>query len=106
MIISVIGLLFLKYYKRLRANLFYTALENDQIDKATHIYIRGTDKIESICTITKTSFEGRASKVFTFKHLKYEYRNGDFIPLGLRYVDSIHEYDHEFIKKGLDNQEV
>jgi hypothetical protein len=40
---SVVGLVFLKYYKSLRAKVFYFASENKH---ATHIYIQGTTKGE------------------------------------------------------------
>lgn len=51
MIVSVIGLLLLKYYKKLRVMLFYGGVEKEKIRNATHIYIKGTDKCESICKI-------------------------------------------------------
>lgn len=75
MMTSVVGLLLLKYYKGLRAILFYSALGNNEIEEATHIYIRGSDKNESICSISSTNFEGRVRRVFHFKHLRYEYYN-------------------------------
>ena len=39
MTISIVGLLLIKYFRSLRALLFYTALEESEYDQATDIYV-------------------------------------------------------------------
>jgi hypothetical protein len=39
MTISLVGLLLLKYYKSLRAMLFYSKLEDHQYQEATDVYV-------------------------------------------------------------------
>jgi hypothetical protein len=46
MILSVVGLVLLKYYKKLRALTFYNELDLSEINKATHVYVKGSDKNE------------------------------------------------------------
>lgn len=75
MAVSLVGLLLLKYFKRLRVALFYSSLLPSEISNATHIYVYGSDKNESICNICECSFEGVKKWVFVFKHLRYEYHS-------------------------------
>jgi hypothetical protein len=49
--ISVVGLLLLKYYRILRVALFYTELEENQLEEATDIYVASGDKNEEICSL-------------------------------------------------------
>jgi hypothetical protein len=46
MTLSVVGLLLLKYYKKLRALTFYNQLDLSEINEATHVYVKGSDKNE------------------------------------------------------------
>ena len=46
MAISLVGLLLLKYYHSFRVKLFYTEIEWGEVDQASHVFIKGTDKIE------------------------------------------------------------
>lgn len=46
MTITVIGLLLLKYYKELRCILFYNKLSLAEIERATHVYAKGTDQTD------------------------------------------------------------
>jgi hypothetical protein len=48
---TVVGLLLLKYYISLRALLFYSSLSPNEAHLATHLYIKASDKNESICSI-------------------------------------------------------
>ena len=49
--ISVVGLLLLKYYKRLRARCFYDEIVLEEIEEATHLYLRSNDKNEEIAAL-------------------------------------------------------
>lgn len=46
MTLTIIGLLFIKYYRSLRAILFYTKLEEHELGEATDIYVQSEDKLE------------------------------------------------------------
>ena len=94
MTVSVVGLLLLKYYKSLRARLFYDKIDQGHSHKATHIYVIGSNKEEEISAIR----EG----YFFFRYLKYELAMGECLPVGLHYVDTIHHYlTPEYLKTGL-----
>ena len=49
--LSVVGLLLLKYYVKLRAYLFYGEVQVDDLDSATHIYVEGSGEVEEICGV-------------------------------------------------------
>jgi hypothetical protein len=51
MTVSVVGLLLLKYYINLRTLLFYSILTPNEAHLSTHIYVKSSDKNESICSI-------------------------------------------------------
>jgi hypothetical protein len=57
--ITVIGLLFLKYFTKLRVYLFYTPLGNNEANLATHIYVLGTENHETVCNIETIHYKGR-----------------------------------------------
>jgi hypothetical protein len=71
MTVSVIGLLLLKYYINLRVMIFYSILNPNEAHLATHIYVKASDKNESISTLKLSEFDGRMRRVFIFKHLRY-----------------------------------
>lgn len=41
LVLSLVGLLLLKYFKKLRALAFYVALRPAEVGEATHIYVKG-----------------------------------------------------------------
>jgi len=80
LIVSIIGLFFLKYYKTLRAKVFY--YEADRFS-ATHVYIKGNGKKNEdiVCLISENR-----KNYFVFKNLKYELlENGCHIPVAINY---------------------
>ena len=85
MTLSIVGLLLLKHFKSLRALLFYTHLEEYQLDEATDIYIVDKEKNEEICHVLSESLHNKKSKVFKFKYLKYEMKDRTPVPLALHY---------------------
>jgi hypothetical protein len=44
MVVSLVGLLLLKYYISLRALLFYSSLSPTEAHLATHLYVKASDK--------------------------------------------------------------
>ncbi len=105
--LSVVGLLLLKYYRSLRALLLYTRLEDSDQKRSTHVYIKGTDKNEEICEVRDCNLDQHLTRVFEFKHLKYEINEGELIPLGLHYSHKIDYYiSQEFLRQGLTKVEA
>lgn len=80
MIISIVGLFLLKYYKSVRAKVFYWDAKQDT---ATHIHVKGNGrKEEEIIALEQK--EGHF--FFTYKCLKYELLpNGRHVPVVINY---------------------
>ena len=71
MLFTLVGLLLILYYKKLRAALFYSEVPLDELSTATHIYIEGSDEVEEICELMEETMEGVKKHIFIFRHLKY-----------------------------------
>lgn len=77
-IASVVGLLFLVWYKWFRVKIWYSECP---IDEATHVYVdagSGVDDIEKI----QREDNGIS---FYFKKLRYRLRNRSYSPVGFDY---------------------
>jgi hypothetical protein len=44
--LSIVGLLLLKYFKKLRAAVFYNQLEDHDYRNCTHVFVRGQEETE------------------------------------------------------------
>jgi len=42
---SIVGLLLLKYYKKLRAQTFYTILDENDSKESTHVYVKSQEGV-------------------------------------------------------------
>jgi hypothetical protein len=69
--LSVVGLILLKYFIKLRAKVFYSIVSFREIDTATHVYVIGQEKEEEISKVEKIMYNENERKIFEFKKLKY-----------------------------------
>lgn len=70
--LSVVGLILLKYFIKLRAKVFYSTVSFREIDTVTHVYVIGQEKEEEISKVEKVIYNDNERKIFEFKKLKYE----------------------------------
>jgi hypothetical protein len=106
MTISVIGLLLIKYSRSLRIILFYTQLEDNQVE-ATHIYVVSDEKNKEICGLGLAVFGDASIRTFEFKHLRYEMLNNQPVPLAHHYANHLDAYlDSKFLKSGISKEEA
>lgn len=97
LLLSVVGLLLLKYYKSLRAAVFYRS--NPMYEAATHIFIRASGKRQEEIV----SLERSGSDIFFYyKKLKYEYFEGKCYPVGLDLEPYLREHlTQQYMAQGL-----
>jgi hypothetical protein len=62
--ITLVGLLCLKYFKKLRAFVFYDAVSEEELERITHVYVSGTDKAEQISKVEVIEYEGQRRALF------------------------------------------
>ena len=102
LLLSVVGLLLLKYYKRLRAAVFYKA--SPMYEAATHIFIHANGKRqEEIVQLERSG----ADIFFYYKKLKYEYFEGKCYPVGLDFEPYLRQHlTEQHLKLGLAGEAV
>ncbi len=100
--LSVVGLFLLKYFKRLRAKVFYSTVTLAQLQEITHIYVLGREKEQEISTVNKINYNDEVRHVFEFKKLKYEIFEDKIVPVGFPFIGMIGTLRREpFLKEGL-----
>lgn len=105
--ISVIGLLLLKYFKKLRAAAFYNKLTDNDSRACTHVFVAGQEETQEISEVERLEHDGTIRLVFKFKELRYELQDGSWIPLGLPYSQQIDLYtSEEYVSKGMTSREA
>jgi hypothetical protein len=105
--LSVIGLFLLKYFIKLRARVFYTAITAADLAAITHIYVKGQEGEEEISAVERIEYSNTERVVFEFKKLKYEIHADRCLPIGFPFIERVGELRREpFINHGLDNASV
>lgn len=95
---SIIGLLLLKYFYKLRVLSFYSKVGGESV---SHVYVKGEDGLEEISVVKRVRFEGER-KVFEFKKLRYELEGKEFCPLAMDLEEEIEEYSSDgHLERGL-----
>ena len=51
--VSIVGLLLLKYFQKMRVIVFYDSLEESQKGSVTHVYIKGQENSEEISKVKR-----------------------------------------------------
>lgn len=62
--LTLVGLLLLKYFKQLRAIVFYDTISHDQLHDITHVYVKGNEKAEQISEVIPINYENQTRMVF------------------------------------------